>query len=451
MDIRSHPMRRRAFLAAGGGLGALLAGCGPEREAVGPAPGAAGRPLAAPAFVRSAGSVVATEALSDPAIEVALGNAPPVDPYAPLGGALRAIAGGQDARALVMVVGDSHAAGPVLAERLRELFQARFGAAGPGRYAPGKSQPFFNPSGVRLAQSGEWVASSALRGPPTRMFGLAGYNLSGERAGDWISLRANDMDGFDRVHVAMRRTPDGGSFRVRLDGEEAGLVSTRSAAADAFVLRLDARERRRELAIELAGDGPVELLGWGVDRRGRGVLVEAFGIPGATISSLDNRAADAVARELAAATPALLVLEFGTNEATSRDLDAATYAAMLSRHVARLRAMLPRTGIMLMAAPDAARPARRGGSACGGRLSPLPALAAVRAAQREVARVERVGLFDWGAEVTRGMCNLPAMARGATPLMRTDLVHFTPAGYRLTAELLFAHMLRGAKMEAQGA
>jgi lysophospholipase L1-like esterase len=35
--------------------------------------------------------------------------------------------------------------------------------------------------------------------------------------------------------------------------------------------------------------------------------------------------------------------------------------------------------------------------------------------------------------------------------MRTDLVHFTPAGYRLTAELLFAHILRGAKMEAQGA
>jgi len=451
MDIRTNPMRRRALLAAAGGLGALLAGCGPRREAAGPGAVATATPLAPPAFLGREAAIVATEARGDPEIEAALGARPGDDPYAPLGGALRAIARGDEARALVMVVGDSHAAGPVLGERLRELFQARFGAAGPGRYAPGKAQPFFNPSAVRLGQGGEWQASSALRGPPSRIFGLSGYNLAGARAGDWISLRANDLDGFDRVHVAMRRAPDGGSFRVRLDGEEVGVVATRAAGTDAFVLRLDMPARRRELAIELLGDGPVELLGWGVDRRGRGVLVEAFGIPGATIASLDNRAADALARELAAATPALLVLEFGTNEATSRDLDAATYAAALSRHVARLRAMLPRTGIMLMGAPDAARPMRRGGSACGGRLTPLPALAAVRAAQREVARSERIGLFDWGTEVTRGSCNLPAMARGESPLMRTDLVHFTPAGYRLTAELLFAHILRGAKMEAQGA
>lgn len=449
MDTGSNRMRRRALLAAGGGLGALLAGCGPQRDSAVPGPG--GTPPASPAFVGRSAAIVATEARGDPAIDALLGSAPVGDPYAPLGAALRALSRGEEGRALVMVVGDSHAAGPVLGERLRELFQARFGAAGPGRYAPGKSQPFFNPGAVRLAQGGEWQAASALRAPASRMFGLSGYNLAGERAGDWISLRANDLDGFDRVHVAMRRAPEGGSFRLRLDGEEVGVVATRAATAEGFVLRLDLPARRREVSIDLLGDGPVEFLGLGVDRRGRGVLVEAFGIPGATIATLDNRVPEVLARELAVATPALLVLEFGTNEATSRDLDAATYAAALSRHVARLRALLPRTGILLMGAPDAARPMRRGGSACGGRLSPLPALAAVRAAQRDVARSERIGLFDWGAEVTRGSCNLPAMARGEAPLMRTDLVHFTPAGYRLTAELLFAHVLRGARMDMQGA
>jgi lysophospholipase L1-like esterase len=68
----------------------------------------------------------------------------------------------------------------------------------------------------------------------------------------------------------------------------------------------------------------------------------------------------------------------------------------------------------------------------------------VRAAQRQVAQRERIAFFDWGAEVTQGMCRLPGLAQGSDALMRPDLVHFTPDGYRLTAERLHAQILRGA-------
>ena len=243
----------------------------------------------------------------------------------------------------------------------------------------------------------------------------------------------------------MQFGPSGGRFRFRLDGRVSEPASTAAATPTAHVFRLDVPPGSRDFGIELVGDGPVEILGWGVDRRGSGVLVEFLGINGATIASLDHRDADLLGREFAAAPPALIVLEFGTNEATDRDLDQAGYAATLARQVARLRRLSPRSGIMLMGAPDAARAAARGrGAACGGSLTPLPALQAVRAAQRQVAQRERLGLFDWAAETTGDICRLPVLTRGPEALMRPDLVHFTPDGYRLTAERLHAHILRGA-------
>lgn len=424
---------RRGLLAGMGGLAAGLSGCGPSVET----------PPPVPPVPRLADAV---EPARDAALEASLPPRVGDDPFMPLGNALRTLERRGEARALVLVLGDSHAAGPVLSERLRELFQSRFGAIGPGRYAPGRAQRFFNPAAVRLEQTGEWTARNALRASTPGPFGLTGYRLTGERAGDSITLRANDPEGFDRLHLTIAFGPEGGRLRFRLDGRESEPGSTRAPTPGIHLFQMAAPPRSREITIEHLGDGAVELLGWGIDRRGRGVLVEAFGINGATIGTLENRDASLLERELTAYMPALLVLEYGTNEATDRDLDAETYAAQLTRQVARLKRMLPRTGILLMGVPDAARPARRG-SACGGALNPLPALHAVREAQRRVAREQRIGFFDWGGEVTRGLCQLPSLVRGGTPLMRPDLVHFTPDGYRLTAERLFARILGGAGLD----
>ena len=101
----------------------------------------------------------------------------------------------------------------------------------------------------------------------------------------------------------------------------------------------------------------------------------------------------------------------------------------------------------MMGVPDAGRPVaqpRRGRPWQGcAAVSPLPALTLVRAVQRSVAQAQRAAFFDWSAEVTRSPCRLPEMARADPPLLRPDLVHFTPDGYRLTAERLHAQILRG--------
>lgn len=436
--------RRSLFLS----LGATLTACGADRPD-GPASGAAGSER-----------ILMAQTAPDPGLESLLPVRAAENPFAPLAHALsappppaarRGQARGVESRALILMLGDSHTAGPVMIGHLRELMQARFGAAGPGRLPPGRAQRPINANQmVEAGQTGEWVARSALRSGNPGPFGLTGYRLTGERAGDLITLRSTETAGFDRVHLAMMAGPASGSFTLRVDGLVVGPVSLRHRAPEFRPVMLDAPRGSREIALELVGDGPVELLGWGLERRGPGVLVEGFGINGATLSSLDNRDPLILARELTNRPPALVILEFGTNESTDREFDEAAYAVALTRQIQRLRQTLPRSGILVMGVPDAGRPVpppRRGRPLQGcAAVSPLPALTRVRAAQRSVAQAQRVGFFDWSAEVTRSPCRLAEMAAGAAPLMRPDLVHFTPDGYRLTAEKLHEHILRGMGM-----
>jgi len=438
--------RRGFFSVMTGGLSAGLTGC--QGGASAPRGIADLPPWQDPVFV--------AEAAPDPGLEAVLPVSAGGDSFAPLGAALRSIQrGDRDARALVMILGDSHAAGPVMVEHLRGLLQSRFGAIGVGRLSPGRAQRYFNPSAVAIGQTGEWTARNALRASSPGPFGLTGYRLSGSGAGDIITLRSDELEGFDRVHLAMLAGPESGSFRLRVDGNWIGPATLKSARPEFRPLFLDVPRASREIAIELVGDGQVELLGWGFDRRGRGVLVEAFGINGATLASLENRDPEILRRELVARPPALIILEFGTNEATDPDFDEAAYAVALTRQIQRLRQILPRSGILLMGVPDAARPVRLPPIRRGRRLvaqrqptgcaaaRPLVSISQVRAAQRAVAQSERVAYFDWSAEVTHSPCRLQGLASGESPLMRGDFVHFTPDGYRLTAEKLHAQILRG--------
>lgn len=436
-EVIEAMLSRRIFLAAAGaGLAPIASGCTSAQQPSG-----------------NGFSIEGTLPLRfDPQAEAGNGGALPVvagisDPYAPLAAILRDLQRGRGSqRGLVVMIGDSHTAGPFLIERLRELFQSRYGAAGIGRLPPGRAQRFFNPSAFRVDQIGEWTAANAFRRETPGPFGLTGYRLTGESPGAAITLRMAEGQSFDQIHLSLMTDPAGGSFRLSVDETVIAIGRTRTATRAFHRVALDAPRNSRAVTVELGGDGPVELLGWGVDRRTRGMLVEGFGINGATLATLDHRDRQILLTELSATPPALLILEFGTNEAVDADLDEAAYTAALTRWVRTLRLALPRTGLMLMAPADAGRPRGRG-LGCAG-VAPLPSMRRIQEIQREVAARERVAHFDWSAAVTGNPCRLPELARDTPPLMQRDLVHLAADGYRLTAERLFEQIIRGAGQPA---
>lgn len=436
MQMPRFNTSRRAFLAHAAAV-AGLAGCDTGREAnagIG-SPGAF-RSLADLARWRGPGEGVAEPA---PLLQNVSLSGPPL---APLRRGLAALETNQGRRPPVSIIqlGDSHTASPVLVPRLRALFQERYGGLGPGRLPPGSGPRFWRSSLVQVEQEGQWTGATALRAGTPGPFGIAAYRLRGEGAGSRIVLRSTEREGFDSFRLEVMLRPGAGSFRLLVDGEAGPQLPTHRPEPLYRPLEYTPPRRHHEVALELLGDGPVDFLGWGMERRGAGVLVEGFGINGATVDMLSNMDPSMLRTALVERNPALIILAFGTNEAVSASITEAEYAAVFGERVRMLKRYAPGAGILVMGAPDAGRRTRAGG--CDG-WAPLPGLEAVRAAQRRVARVEGAEYWDWSA-ITAGNCGFHNATRGAAPLMAADHIHFTADGYRLTAERLFAY-LTGAR------
>lgn len=438
MESHRRGAGRRALLAQLG-FGLVATSCGPQ-------------PQAAP----SAGSFASLRALADwrpdwqllPAQVDGVPGASTANPLAPLTFGLQQLASGQaGGPVLIVQFGDSHTAANVFAGRLRQLLQARYGAAGPGRMAPGAAAPSYtHPPQVRVEQQGNWSAASALRASTPGPFGLAGWRLRGQGAGARLVLRSTEPEGFDRFTLDVLVSPNAGSFRLVLDGEAGPQLRSAGSLQRRAPVPLDLPRRYHEAVVELVGDGPVEFLGWGVERRGPGVIVEGHGINGATIDMLRNMDQDILREDLRARPPALIILAYGTNEAVDASLSADAYATQLAERVRTLRRYSPKSGILIAGAPDSARRAVRGGpGACNG-WAPLPGLAAVRTAQRRVARQEGLAYWDWG-EVTGGnACALDSLTRASPRLVNEDHIHLTADGYRISAERLFQRLARPASL-----
>ncbi len=433
MQFIENHATRRAFLAQIG-AGLALAGCDGGHNAnaaVGALPNYRSlRDLAAwrPDMMPAEPVVVAQP--------IALAGGP----LAPLHQGLAALQQGRRREPVSIIqFGDSHTVSPALVPRLRELFQARYGAVGPGLLPPGSGPRYSRPALVQTEQLGQWTGATALRAATPGPFGMPAYRLRGEGAGSRLVLRSTEAAGFDSFRLDVLVQPGAGSFRLTVDGEVGPALPTRGATTHRHPLVYAPPRRHHEVILELVGDGPVDFLAWGMERRGPGVLVEGFGINGATIDMMTNISQDMLRSALAERQPALIILAFGTNEAVSASITEEAYAQALGERVRALKRFAPNAGILLMGAPDAARRTR--GGPCGG-WAPLPGLGEVRAAQRRVARAEGLGLWDWSS-VTAGGCGLHNATRATPKLVQDDHIHFTADGYRVTAERLFQHLTAG--------
>jgi lysophospholipase L1-like esterase len=185
--------------------------------------------------------------------------------------------------------------------------------------------------------------------------------------------------------------------------------------------------------------GPVTLLSWATFRQG-GVVLSNLGVVGAQLRHFARVDDQAMAAELHAYAPDLIMLEFGTNEGFGGRFDAFAYEADLREQIRRLKRLSGGVPILVVGAPDAGadRPELAHnaellpGSPSTAELTsdgwfPPPALARVRDIQRRVAAAERVAFWDWAMRMG-GPGSAQGWASTVPPLMRRDHVHFTTEG-----------------------
>ncbi len=352
----------------------------------------------------------------------------------------------------VIQFGDSHTAADVFTGALRTLFQQKFGDGGAGFQYAGYPFAGYRIHGPRRAQSTGWaVLGTHLADIGDGKVGMGGVSLSTNAAGNWVSLDADATS----LEVQYLVQPNGGSIEIRDNDTLIATVSTATATATAGaagaeaaavpaaggggdqevspgVYRGELLPGPHHIEVLTIQDAPVRLLGLSTENAS-GITYEAAGINGAE-ASLFLRWNDALQEPLlAAVNPALVVLAYGTNEASDRNWTEESYAAMFTRIVERIRRAAPSASILVVGPPDRAlRVGRRS-------WAPFAGVDRIVAAQRAVCRQMHCAYWDQRSRMG-GFGSMREWV--AVSWAQPDHTHFTGEGYNELASALFSDILQ---------
>jgi len=329
----------------------------------------------------------------------------------------------------VIQFGDSHTAADLFTGALRTLFQEKFGDGGAGFSFAGYPFAGYHIHGTKRAQSTGWLAlGTHLQNIGDGMVGMGGVSLSTEAAGNWVSLDADATS----LQVQYLIQPNGGSIEIRDNDTLIATVSTASSdtlapdTAGHFDTPVDAGPHHFEvLTIDQA---PVRLLGLTTENSA-GVTYEAAGINGAEASLFLRWNETLQQTLLAEANPALIVLAYGTNEASDRNWTEEGYASMFQRIIERCRRLAPNASILVVGPPDRAMRAGRRA------WKPFAGVDRIVEAQRSVCRKMNCAYWDQRSR----MGGLGSMRDWVSiSWAQPDHTHFTGEGYTELASALFS-------------
>jgi lysophospholipase L1-like esterase len=322
--------------------------------------------------------------------------------------------------------GDSHTAADDWTGRLRELLQERFTYGGSGFSLAGRPFLGYRRYDARGGATQMWKSEGHRSASGDGYLGLGGFSITADRAGQSVFVDAD----CEHLEVFYLRQPGGGSFTVSDGGTPLERVSTDGELGPG-VARYDVSPGKRRYEVRTVGGGPVKLFGWVADRDS-GVTYEALGINGAEASVILKWNQELLASYLQRRNAGLIVLAYGTNEASDPKWSAESYQEMLSALLRNLRAAAPTASILVLGPPD--RMARSQGA-----WRPYPGIDRVVAAQQNACRENLCAFWD-----ARARMGGPGAMRDwvYAGLAQGDYVHFTTAGYRRMADVLFEDMMR---------
>ena len=286
----------------------------------------------------------------------------------------------------ILQYGDSHTASDDWANQLRQNFQARFGAGGPGYTLPGHPFLGYRRFDSRGSNSRGWYTDGIVTRKGDGIDGLGGISLTSESAGETVTLTVECQ----QLELHYLRQPGGGQVEFSADGAPIATVDT-NGESGAAIYPYAATPGVHQYMLRTLSAAPVRLFGW-VAQNQAGVTYETLGINGAQANLMLGWNPDVLAAELMSRDPALVVLAYGTNEALSRSWTPEEYRAALTQIIQRIRAATPVASILLVGPPDCER-------RLSGRLAPFPNLNDVIEIQREVASQNGCAFWDWRASM----------------------------------------------------
>lgn len=364
---------------------------------------------------------------------------------------------------VILQIGDSHTSADFLTGELRRRLQARYGRGAPGYVTAGHPHIGVRSSTLKITASPGWSYKSLQKTDAVPAeFWLSGYNAIASAAGETMTFANDKPVNFEMIEIEVLRQPGGGKIDVKLDGVVETTYDLASPKAEPVVIRLlptrGATERVKDIAITTTGRGPVSIASVAIYNKQSGVTFNSIGYPGAQASFVNKFSNKLLANDLLRINPQIVILSFGTNEASNESLDLTNYRASYERIVDKIKTTLPEATIVVVGPPDFAempaacrkdkavqgtcgRPATApSANAANGTLAApecawrTPArLNQIREVQRDIA--DRQGLVYWNwASIMPQECGAHRWYTASPALMAKDHVHFTIEGYKKSAE-----------------
>jgi lysophospholipase L1-like esterase len=330
----------------------------------------------------------------------------------------------------ILHYGDSPTTADLITGDIRAQLQAKFGDAGRGYTLIAKPWAWYGHRGVEISDHG-WKMRTGVGLIRQGIYGLGGAAFEGQ-PGAWSRLRLTDSQQ-TALDVEYLARPGGGSFEVDAAGQtdDDGKIAAQNTASDSqAVAFLHAELPAGTKAVVLRPtNGTVTLFGVDFRRGSTGLVYDSLGLNGATTSVLARVLDPALWKaELAHAGPALVIVNYGSNESSFGKFVHTQYANELRLGIQRIRAAAPGVPILIMSPMDRGE---RNGLDDIETMSTIPEIVAI---QRQIAAEQHCAFFDTFDAM--GASGTMARWYAASPrLVTADLLHPTPQGATIVAGL----------------
>jgi lysophospholipase L1-like esterase len=347
--------------------------------------------------------------------------------------ALRELREGQSRRTVRIVhYGDSPTTADLITGDARDLLQERFGNAGPGFILIAKPWAWYGHHNVDVSGTG-WKIDTAVGSMREANYGLGGAIFTGPvGASSTIHLTAHDSTTLEVEYLA---EPNGGNLDITADGAPDGTILTASDIRHNAATSVTLPPGTKQVKLTVSGS-PVQLFGVAFGNDTRGLTYDSIGLNGASTTVMSRAFnPETFSAALEHRNPDLVVINYGTNESSFPSYVEKQYEPELIRAIGRVRTALPDTSILIMSPMDR-------GERSGDAITTMRAIPEIVAIQQRVADQTGCGFFNtyqaMGGSGTMGLWynRHPAMV-GA------DLIHPSPQGARIVAQLLTGQLLIG--------
>lgn len=341
----------------------------------------------------------------------------------------------------ILHYGDSVITSDYVSGTMRRKMQARFGDAGHGFILLANGWDWYFHNDVSHGASSGWTANR-ISGPLAKdgIYGLGGVVFHGTLGASAFFGTAQSGDygrKASRFDVYYMEQPNGGDVEVKVAGKEPETFSTRGETAVSKVHAVEVPDGEAKLTVRAMGKGDVRLFGVALERDAAGVTYDALGALGARAKMWEPMNQDHWEEQFALRKPALIVLQFGTNESEDGFVNQADYEKTVGAFVDKVKAAAGRDASVLVASP-----LDRAEKSAAGTMRSSKALVRLVGFQERVAKDKGVAFWNtWKAMGGEG-----AMGRWLNmkpQLCSGDLTHPTPAGAEVIGDLFYKALVSG--------